>query len=173
MIETASWRLQNWQRSNLLAFLCSLYLWDKQEVGVYGPAAVWAGVCLRRAFSTQKCLREISNCPGLLISCTQTLTHTQTCKQSASPLKWRWCVNLGHAVTDVQHWWALAPALCQTHEVPGRGEGLQLAWIRFAITSDSDLAVEGVGTHGPPRDISVLMLLLSSTLGHEVKEFPL
>lgn len=36
-----------------------------------------------------------------------THTHRHTSSQP-SPLKWRWCVNLGQTVTDVQCWWALA-----------------------------------------------------------------
>lgn len=42
----------------------------------------------------------------------------------------------------------MALPLCQTREVPSREEGLQLAWIRFAIENDSNLAPVGPGAHG-------------------------
>lgn len=53
----------------------------------------------------------------------------QTCERLASPLKCGSCVNLGHAVTDVKHWWVLAPPLCQICGPLSGGRRLQLAQI--------------------------------------------
>lgn len=67
----------------------------------------------------------------------------QTCERLASPLMCGSCMNLGHAVTDVQRWWVLAPPLCQICEVPARPRREAAAGLDM---TDSNLFPAGVET---------------------------
>lgn len=103
---------------------------------------LWSIHCIIQVFVISSSLQSLLN------SCT--CTHTDLCRQSDSPLKWRWCVNLGHAVTDVQLWWGLTLPLCQIYEAHSWGEQLEPPWLWPIVTPLMSVCVwvGGVGRGG-------------------------